>query len=130
MPKINNHQIAQFAVAQLEAGASTQEVARKVASYLLDNRQSRELPSVLRAIEAELNQRGKSQVVITSAREVAENVKQELASLLGAPKPVFYEEIDPKVIGGVKARFGESEIDLTVRGKLQRFKTIVANSSK
>lgn len=130
MPKINNHQIAQFAVAQLEAGASTQEVARKVASYLLDNRQSRELPSVLRAIEAELNQRCKSQVVITSAREVAENVKQELASLLGAPKPVFYEEIDPKVIGGVKARFGESEIDLTVRGKLQRFKTIVANSSK
>ncbi len=130
MAKITVQQLAVYAVDQLEAGISSRKVAQKVASYLLDSRQSRELSSVLRAIEATLNKRGSSQVVITSAHEVSETVKQELATLLGAKSPVFHEDIDPKVIGGVKARFGESEIDLTVRGKLQRFKTIVSNSSK
>ena len=126
MSKISNNQIAEYAVEQLIAGVSSQKVAQKVASYLLDSRQSRELSSVLRAIEATLNKRGSSQVVITSAHEVSETVKQELATLLGAKSPVFHEDIDPKVIGGVKARFSESEIDLTVRGRLNRFKVKIA----
>ncbi|HMT55755.1 MAG TPA: F0F1 ATP synthase subunit delta [Candidatus Saccharibacteria bacterium] len=128
MAKITVQQLAVYAVDQLEAGISSRKVAQKVASYLLDSRQSRELSSVLRAIEATLNKRGSSQVVITSAHEVSETVKQQLASLLGAKSPVFHEDIDPKVIGGVKARFGESEIDLTVRGRLNRFKSVVTRS--
>ncbi len=128
MAKITVQQLAVYAVDQLEAGISSRKVAQKVASYLLDSRQSRELSSVLRAIEATLNKRGSSQVVITSAHEVSETVKQQLASLLGSKSPVFHEDIDPKVIGGVKARFGESEIDLTVRGRLNRFKSVVTRS--
>ncbi len=128
MAKISIHQLAEYAVSQLEKGVSSDVVAKHIAGYLLDARQGRELPKVVRAIEAELNRRGSSQVVITSAHAVSDSVKKELASILGAQNPVFYEEIDPTVIGGVKARSGESEIDLTVRGRLQRFKaTIVKN---
>lgn len=128
MAKVSINQLASYAVEQLEKGVSSEAVSKHIAAYLLDARQSRELPKVLRAVEVELNRRGSSQVVITSAHAVSEAVKKELASILGAKNPVFYDEIDPSVIGGVKARSGESEIDLTVRGRLQRFKaTIVKN---
>ncbi len=128
MSKISIHQIAHYAVEQLEKGVTATEVSKHIAAYLIDGRQSRELPKVLRAVEAELNRRGSSQVVVTSAHAVSEAVKKELASILGAKNPVFYDEIDPSVIGGVKARSGESEIDLTVRGRLQRFKSEIVRT--
>jgi F0F1-type ATP synthase delta subunit len=128
MAKISANQLASYAVDQLEAGSDFQLVARKLAAYLLENRQSRDLSKVLRAVEAEANRRGSTQVTITSAHAVSEAVMIELAALLNAENPVFHEVIDANVIGGVKASAGEAEIDLTVRGKLNRFKTSIANS--
>ena len=129
MAKITLQQIAVYAVDELEAGTSMKDVARNISAYLLQERRSRDVSSVVRAIEAEMNKRGKAQVVVTSAHAVSSEIKQQLAELLGAKNAVFHEDIDPNVIGGVKARSGESEIDLTVRGHLNRFKaTIVAGS--
>jgi len=127
MNKITTNQLAVYAVEQLEKGVDAKDVALKIAASLLENRQSRELSKVMHAVEDELNRRGSSQVVITSAHQVSESVKKELAKLLGAKNPVFHERIDPSVIGGVKARAGESEIDLTVRGRLNRFKANIVN---
>lgn len=129
MGKISVQQLAVYAVNQLEAGADSALVARKLASFLLENRQSRDMPRVMRAVEAELNRRGSDQVTITSAHAVSSEVKQQLAAILGAKKPVFNEVIDASVIGGVKASAGETEIDLTVRGRLNRFKANIINSS-
>lgn len=131
MARITLQQLAVYAVDQIESGVSLHEVARALSAYLLQNRQSRDVSNMMRAIEAELNKRGSTQVVVTSAHEVSNEVKQQLAELLGAKNAVFHEEIDPTVIGGVKARSGESEIDLTVRGRLNRFKTqIVSGGNK
>ena len=131
MAKISVHQLAVYAVEQLENGVSAAVVAQKLAASLLDARQSRDMPRVLRAVEAELNRRGSDQVTITSAHAVSEEVKQQLAALLGAKRPVFNEVIDASVIGGVKASAGETEIDLTVRGRLNRFKAqIVSGGNK
>jgi F0F1-type ATP synthase delta subunit len=127
MAKITFQQLAVYAVDQLEAGMAIQDVARNISAYLLQERRSREVSSVIRAIEAELNKRGKTQVVVTSAHTVSDDVKQQLAELLGAKNAVFHDEIDPNVIGGVKARSGETEIDLTVRGRLNRFKTQIVS---
>lgn len=128
MAKISVKQLAVYAVDELEKGSEVSVVAQKLASYLLDNRQSRDLSKVMRTVEDELNRRGKTQISIISAHEVSDSIRRELAGLLGAKTPVFHETIDKSVIGGVKARAGESEIDLTVRGKLNRFKTSIVNS--
>lgn len=129
MAKISVRQLATFAVDELESGVSAADVAKKLASYLLDARESRELPRVMRAVEAELNARGQSQVEITSARAVSDDVAKELAQLLGVENPVFHNTVDASVIGGVKAKSGEREIDLTVRNKLQRFNAAIARSN-
>jgi len=126
--KITTNELAIFAVEQLESGTSTSNLATRISAFLLEERRSRDMPVVLRAIDEELSRRGASQVMITSAHAVSETIKKQLAELLEVKNPVFSEIIDPSVIGGVKARSGESEIDLTVRGRLNRFKTNIVNS--
>ena len=128
MSKITTNELAIFAVEQLESGTSTSNLATRISAFLLEERRSRDMPVVLRAIDEELSRRGASQVMITSAHAVSETIKKQLAELLEVKNPVFSEIIDPSVIGGVKARSGESEIDLTVRGRLNRFKTNIVNS--
>ena len=125
--KITANQLAIYAVDELEKGSNTELVAEKLASYLLEERRSRDMPTLMRAINEVLSERGSDQVTITSAHAVSEETKQQLAKLLGAQDPVFSEVIDPSLIGGVKARSGESEIDLSVRGKLNRFKAKIVS---
>jgi F0F1-type ATP synthase delta subunit len=130
MAKISNAELAIFAVDQLESGVETIIVAQKLAAYLLEERRSREMPAILRSIDEELHRRGSSQIIITAAHETDIETKKQLAQVLGVENPIFSEVIDRTVIGGVKARSGETEIDLTVRGRLNRFKTNIVSSGK
>lgn len=130
MAAISISQLADYAVDQLAAGAPADDVARKLASFLLQERRTRDAGVLFHAIDKELAARGSTQVVVTSAHEVTDDTKKQLAAMLGAKNPVFDEVIDPGVIGGVKARAGESEIDLTVRARLNRFKQQVVSSSR
>lgn len=123
MSKVSTTELARFAVDRIESGAPRNEVSTQIAAYLIDERRTRDLTVVMRAIEEELMRRGSEQVVITSARSVSEETKKQLAKLLGAKNPVFSEIIDKDVIGGVKAQAGEKQIDLTIRGKLQSFQS-------
>lgn len=129
MAKITHTQLATYAVDQLEAGMGTEKLARLLASFLLHERRTRESGMLYRAIEHEMDLRGSTQVIVTSAHTVSSDIKRQLATLLRAKNPVFDEVIDPSVIGGVKARAGESEIDLTVRSRLQKFKQQIITSN-
>ena len=126
MANISIKQLAVYAVDQIESGVGTADVARKLSAFLLAERRSRDASPLFRAIEKELGNRGSTQVAVTSAHAVSDEVKRQLADMLSAKNPVFDEQIDPSVIGGVKARAGESEIDLTVRARLNKFKSKVA----
>jgi F0F1-type ATP synthase delta subunit len=122
MVNITNNELARYIVEQLSGGTDSKLVARQLASLLIDERRTRDSSSLLRAIEAELNSRGQTQMTITSAHSVSDEIKKQLSIILDAKTPVITEVIEKDVIGGVKARAGEKEIDLTVRAKLNRFK--------
>ena len=128
MAKITTNELAAYAVDQLESGTKAPVLAQQIAAYLLEERRSRDMSAVMRAIDEELTRRGSAQITITAAHQVSDATKKQLATLLDVKNPQFSEVIDPSVIGGVKARSGESEIDLTVRGRLNRFKTNIVNS--
>ena len=128
MSKITTSELAKYAVEQLESGIKAPALAHQLAAFLLDERRSRDMPAVMRAIDEELASRGSPQVVVTAVHEVSEQTKKQLAELLAVTNPVFSEVIDTSVIGGIKARSGESEIDLTVRGRLNKFKAAIAKA--
>lgn len=127
MTATSNKALVAYATEQLARGTGADTIARHVAAVLVDERRTRDIAPVLRMIETELNRRGSDQVVVSSAHEVSAEVKKQLATLLGAQNPVFYDDIDPSVIGGVKAKSGEYEVDLTVRGRLQVFQNRIKN---
>jgi len=122
MAKVTIKQLATYAVDKIDQGAEMRDIATEIASVLLEERRTRDVAAVLRAIEKELAARGKVQVTVTSVHEVSEAVKMQLASLLGVENPVFDQVIDKSVIGGVKAQAGEKQIDLTARARLNKFK--------
>lgn len=128
MASITNNQLASFAADQLESGVKSSDLANQLAAFLTKERRTRDASTLFRLLEAEMSKRGKTQVTVISSYEVSEDVKKQLAKLLDVETPIFHEVIEPNVIGGVKARANESEIDLTVRGRLNRFKQQVISS--
>jgi len=130
MAKITVKQLAGYAADQLESGVDMSQVASQLAGFLLQARRSKDVSALIRAIDKELTSRGNPQMTITSAHEVTDSVKKQLSEMLQVKNPTFTEVIDQDVIGGVKAKAGELEVDLTVRGRLNRFKNQVNRSSK
>ena len=125
---MNLKDLALFAVDKLEKGTSSATLSKQLAALLVEQRRSRDLGQLMRLIESELDRRGKTQVTITSAHAVSDTVKKELARALSAKNPVFHEDINPAVIGGVRANTLEREIDLTIRTKLKQVITNVKES--
>lgn len=127
MSKVTTNALAKYVVDQLEAGVEAPALAQQLSAFLLEERRTRELPTILRAVDVEMSNRGSDQIVITTAHGTSNEVKEQISELLGVKNPIFTEVIDQNVIGGVKARSGETEIDLTVRGRLNRFKSSIVN---
>jgi F0F1-type ATP synthase delta subunit len=125
--KITTNELAKYAVDQLESGVESPALAEQLSAFLLEERRTRELPTILRAVDVELSSRGSEQVVITAAHTTSSEIKKQISELLCVENPIFTEVIDRSVIGGVKARSGETEVDLTVRGRLNRFKSNIVN---
>ncbi len=130
MAKISHRQIAEYAVDQLESGLQSDQLAKVLAAYLLDIRQTRELPKLMRAVQDVLAQRGRTQIEIVSAHQVSQDLKQQIKQAFGAQNPIFHQTIDPKIVGGFQAFSAEKQLDLSVRTKLNRFKTAVIRSNQ
>jgi F0F1-type ATP synthase delta subunit len=60
---------------------------------------------------------------------VPDSVKKELAQALDAKNPIFHEEVDSSIIGGIRASTAEREIDLTIKSKLRTIITNVKESN-
>lgn len=129
MAKISTKALARYAADQIAAGASSKTLANQIAALLVQERRSRDVGTFGRMLESELAARGTTQVVITSAAQVDKIIKERLAEVLGAKKALFYEVIDPLVIGGVQASTLDAQVDLTIAGQLKAFKQAVNKES-
>lgn len=116
---MNLKELAHYAADKLEKGGSSAVLSKQLAALLVGQRRSRDLGQLMRLIESELDRRGKTQITITSAHAIPGSVKKQLADALEAKNPIFHEELDASVIGGVRASTQERELDLTIRTKLR-----------
>ena len=122
MAKITTKQLAHYAADQLQHGVTGKQVSLHIAALLVSERRSKDALAFARALEVELDSRGLTQVTITSAHEVSEAIKREVAHHLNAKNPTYTTVIDPTVIGGLKASTLHAQIDITIQGQLQSFK--------
>ncbi len=100
-----------------------------VASYLLETRRTGELDSILRDITADWARVGYVEVIARTAHILTDATKQDIAAQVKklypqAEKVVVTEVADPAVIGGVRISVANQQLDLSVQGKLNKFKQL------
>ncbi len=120
---ITRKDVARAVAAQLDQGKNTQQIARELAQYLIEERRSNELEGIMRDVQA--LRHASSDVIeanITSAFPLTSATKAEIVKLLPAKKVVMNEHIDPSVLGGVRIEAGSTLIDATIRRQLEQVK--------
>jgi F-type H+-transporting ATPase subunit delta len=106
---------------------------RKVQNFLLVlvlHRRTKELSAIRRSFEEQIDERlGWLPAVITSAQELGPQQRELIERALGAKLGKFiraHYEVDPALIGGVRARVASKEYDATIRGKLEHMRQRLA----
>jgi len=98
-------------------------LAKQLAAYLVDEGRTDEAELLMNDIALEIERLGHSEVQLTSARELSEDVKRKLKKIIknltGAETIELNETIDQSLIGGIIATTPSLEIDLSVRKLLK-----------
>lgn len=118
--RLSRRKIAAFFASELLAGNAA--VKTQLAAYLIETRRTRELPLIVRDIEAALADKGIIIADVTSSNSLSANSQKAIKAFVGE----FYEggtvhlrtTEDAGLLGGAKIQLPGSEIDMTVRRKL------------
>lgn len=116
------------------AGANVDRLNKEVAAYLLTEKRIGELDSLLRDIEQyRADHDGIVEAKAVSAFPLTDGVRSDIRHKLQAAFPeakqiIISEQIDERVVGGVRLELANQQLDLTVRGKLNLFKELTAST--
>jgi F0F1-type ATP synthase delta subunit len=116
-------------------GGSDKKLAQEVAAYLLAERRTHELNSVLRDVQADWAEAGHVEVVASSAYPLTAAVKADINKQISKLFPnartiTVNEENDPEVIGGVRLSLANQQLDLSVEAKLNKFKQLTLSGKE
>jgi F0F1-type ATP synthase delta subunit len=105
---------------------------KEVAAYLLSQRRTTELDSVLRDVQADWAEAGYVEVLAASAHPLTAtlitDIRQRVKGLYPSAKRIIVTEVfDPAVIGGVRLNLPNRQLDLTVQAKLNQFKQLTTS---
>lgn len=111
------------------AKGSSKQLAKEVAAYLLNEKRSSELDSLMRDVQASWAEAGVVEAIASSAHPLDAVTKKQILSEVQrvypeAKKIVITEQHDPEVIGGVRIQLPNKQLDLTVEAKLNQFKQL------
>jgi F0F1-type ATP synthase delta subunit len=117
---------------KLSGKLSAKRFSKEVAGYLLDKNMTDELDSLTRDMVSYRAESGVVEVNTVSAhqlsgaalKEVRGKVKQLYPS---ARQIIINQRIDQDQIGGVRLELPDQQLDLSIRGKLNRFKQLTVD---
>lgn len=109
-------------------------LAGAIAAYLLEERRTADLESLIRDIMQYRLDHGIVEADVISARELPEHVMKDVRDILGKEYPHAKEidldtDIKPEVIGGVRIELPNEQIDMTVKAKLDTFKRLTSGGA-
>lgn len=127
MAKVSRTRIASVIADRARQG--DKRLPTEVAAYLLESGRVRELDSILRDVQDNWARDGYVEVLAASAHPLTEAIKTDI---IGRVRPVLpagatitvTEVRDPEVVGGVRLRLANQQLDLSVEAKLNKFKQL------
>ena len=107
-----------------------EDVAQALANYLVANRRTRELDQIMRDIESlRLSREGIAEATAVSAFELSDSTKKEIQSMFGSSKTQVSYKTDPGVVGGIRVRALDWQLDLSVANKLKTLRQLTTNGN-
>lgn len=127
--KISRRLVINSLIDMLESGHSEQEVAKTLAAYLIDTRQTRDTELYFRDLElATENRFGRTMAYVTSARKLTPKTRKAVEALLKSARKTkeveMVEAIDRDLLGGIVIKTADAELDGSVRTKLRKLRSI------
>lgn len=109
----------------------TRKLAAAVAGYLLEERRTADLESLIRDIMQYRMGNGVIEANVVSAHELPDVVLRDVKAVLRQQYPKVRElhvdvQIDTSVIGGLRIELPNEQLDMTVQSKLDTFKRLTA----
>lgn len=129
--KVPRHILAQAIAEKTLTIKDDKLLAREIAAYLLAERRTAELESILRDIMQYRMDHGVLEAEVVTAHpvgnDVLEHAKQLLQTAYPDTKAVHVStRLEPMVIGGVRIDMANEQLDLTVGTKLATFKRLTS----
>jgi len=133
--KVPRHLLAQTIAKRTLDMADSKLLAREIAAYLLVERRTAELESILRDVMQYRAEHGLLEAEVVSAHDlqtpVLDEVKQLLRSSYPEAKSVQLDRrIDPSVIGGLRIDMANEQLDMSVAARLATFKRLTIAEGK
>ena len=119
--KLSRKQLADYLIENPGSQARDQ-----VAAYLVSEGRSKEVDLVIREVENQLAKRGRTVARVGSARKLDADQQRNVIKMIKQDNNVksveIINEVDPSLLGGVVVRTPGSEVDVSLRSKLDRLK--------
>lgn len=132
--KARRTRIAQTIANKTLKSGSSNRLVQEVAAYLLSERRTGELDSIMRDVQADWAAAGVVEVIAGSAHPITSQIKADITKQIKRVYPnarqiIVTEVHDPSVIGGVRLSLADKQLDLSVQAKLNKFKQLTASGS-
>lgn len=129
--KIPRHILAEAIAKRTVAVSNPHELAREIAAYLLLERRTAELESILRDIMQYRLSRDILEAEVVTAHDIQPHVVEEVRQLLHAEYPDaktihIDQRQEPSIIGGLRIDMPNEQLDMSVAAKLATFKRITS----
>ena len=127
MATTSNNTIAHaiYEVTKGKTGSELAGVMGDVMKFLVRKRLLSRSPGIVTSLEKIINkEEGILKAKVLSARKLEHDTKshiiQDLEKRYGAKKIILEEEINEKLLGGIKIEIGDEIIDLTLKNKINK----------
>lgn len=131
--KARRTRIAQILADRTLKDGISRRLSREIAAYLMSEHRVAELDSIVRDVQGDWAEAGQVEVIAASAHPLTTaanaDIKRQMSRLYPTAKRIIItEQRDASVIGGVRLDLADSQLDLSLRSKLNKFKQLTAAS--
>lgn len=110
--------------------ADSRGIAKKIASYLIETKQTLQLDSVMRDVMGVREAKGVYEVTIATAHPLAKTQLGHISAYIkkqfdNCKDVIIHEKVNPALLGGVRIESANYLIDQTVKNELNYIKSSI-----